>query len=352
MVLERINNWFNLQKQYFFTYKNGFFYLSYISNSPAIMLKSLLKMPFMKHDKKRQVLHSDTPFLKGEFCYAELEEGLWIFQSDMKYKNNISYKPIYDKFLPADYYFISINFVENKFKDKSYEFNNFKISNHSLTFSRPATDFLNCHFKDSHEIMYILYFSEKWAKKNIINSGTVPKTVKKLLNNASIDFLNYSFKYEDFKLLHSSLNKGFNSTPSPNMFELKKISYDFFSIFFSSLEEEENLNSNELKHVDRIKIQRVEHFLSNNLYQKFPGIDSLSEKFNISPTKLKQNYKTLYGKPIFSHFQENKMEFALEYIKNGELKIKEVADKFNYENASKFSKAFYKCHDKLPSEIS
>ncbi|WP_299433072.1 AraC family transcriptional regulator [uncultured Maribacter sp.] len=305
----------------------------------------------MKHNKEKQMLYSDTPFLKGEFSYAELEEGLWMFQSDMKYKNNVSYKPIYDRFLPADYYFISINFIENKFKDESYEFNNFKITNHSLSFSRPKTDFINCHFKDSHEIMYILYFSEKWVTKNIINSTSIPEEVKKLLNDTSISFLNYNFKYDDFKLFHNDVKKGFNNSLGPNMFELKKLAYDFFELFFNSLEEKENFNTNELSHGDRIKIQKIEYFISSNLYEKFPGIDFLSEKYKISPTKLKENFKLLFGKPIFTYFQENRMGLALKYIKEGDIKIKDIALKFNYENASKFSKAFYKCHNKLPSDI-
>lgn len=350
MVIERINNWFNLSKQYFFTYSDGFFNLSYLSNSPGIMLKGWLKMPFMKHNEEIQMLHADTPFLKGEFKYVELEEGLWIFRSDMFYKNNVSYKPVYDKFLPADYYFISLNFIENKIKGSSYKFNNFKIENHSLSFSKPATDFLNCHFKGSKETMYILYFSEEWANRNIMQSSSVPVSAKNLLTDAKKDFLNYGFKKEDFKQFTDKLLVAFGQLTKPNVFELKRLSYEFLSLFFDSLEQEENLNSNELSHGERIKIQKIERYLTQNLYSKFPGIDALSKKFKISPTRLKQNFKLLYGKPIYGYFKNIKMHLALECIENTDLKIKDIALKFEYENVSKFSKAFQKCHNKLPSE--
>jgi len=307
-------------------------------------------MPFMKHDTESQMLYADTPFLKGEFKYVELEEGLWIFHSDMRYKNNVSFKPVYDKFLPADYHFISINFIENKLKDGSYEFINFKVENHSLSFSKPGNDILNYHFKGSKETMYILYFSEKWAEKNIMGSSSVPKSAKNLLSDTKKDFLNYGFKKQDFQQFADSLFVAFGQTAKPNVFELKKLSYAYLGLFFDSLEQEENLNSNELSHGDRVKIQMVENYLTQNLYAKFPGIDALSKKFKVSATRLKENFKLLYGLPIYSYFQDIKMKLALEYIENTELKIKDVALKFEYENVSKFSKAFQKCHGKLPSE--
>lgn len=304
----------------------------------------------MKHNAESQMLHADTPFLKGEFKYAELEEGLWIFRSHMRYKNNVSYQPIYDKFLPADYYFISMNYIENGLKNDSYEFNDFRIKNHSISFSKPAKDFLNCHFKGSKETMYILYFSEEWANKNIKQSTSVPASVKNLIADPNKEFLNYSFKKEDFQQLEKNLFTAFGPDTKPNIFELKRLSYEYLSLFFNSLEQEENLNSNELSQKDRVKIQKIEHFLTQNLYAKFPGIDLLSEKYKISATRLKENFKLCYGQPIFGYFQDNKMKLALKYLENTPLKIKEIASKFNYENVSKFSKAFQKIHGQLPSE--
>lgn len=350
MIIDRINNWFKVSKQYFFTYSNGFFNLSYLSNSPEVIVKSCIKLPFMKHDSEKQMLYADTPFLKGEFCYSELEHGLWVFSSIMEYKNNVAYKPVYDKFLPADYYCVTINFIENELYDRAYEFNNVKITNHSLSFSKPGTDFINCHFKGSKETMYMLYFSEEWADKNITNSTSISQSVHALMEDKQKDFLNYSIIQNEFQPLVDHLQANFDQVSKPNIFELKKLSYEFLTLFFSSLEMEDNFNSNQLSHGDRIKIQKIEHHLSRNLYQKFPGIDVLSEKFKISPTRLKQNFKILYGVPIFAYFQNAKMKMALYYIEKTELKIKDIALKFDYENVGKFSKAFQKCHGQLPSK--
>ena len=75
-MLKRINNWFLHAKKYFFAYKNGFYEVSYMGNSPAYMVASIKKMPFVKHDAAAQKLTTNNPFAKGIMHYQEIEEGL------------------------------------------------------------------------------------------------------------------------------------------------------------------------------------------------------------------------------------------------------------------------------------
>ena len=351
MIIERLNNWFNLSKQYFFTYKDGFFNLSYLSNSPELMIKSFAKMPFMKNDGERQLLYADTPFLKGDFHYAELEKGLWIMRAEMYYKNNVCYKPIYDNLLPANYYFISINLVENNYNIDSYKFNNFKIQNNSISFSKPQIDYANYHFKNSKETMYIAYFDETWLKKNIIESPFLPENFNEFLLNKDKDFFNYRFSDNSFESLIQNFSNLFENSTKPNFFELKKLTYEFFTLFLLSLKKGKTLNFNNLKLQDRFKIEKIEHYLLGRLYDKFPGIEYLSIENKISATKLKQDFKSLHGCSIFNFFQQKKMELAYSFVKDSNLKVKEISLKFSYENVSKFSKAFYKQHNILPSDL-
>ena len=88
-----------------------------------------------------------------------------------------------------------------------------------------------------------------------------------------------------------------------------------------------------------------------NIYGKFPGIEILAKQFDVSPTKLKNDFKTRYGTSIFNYFQTKQMELAYQIIANEGLKIKEVATLFQYENASKFTKAFEKVNKTLPSQL-
>lgn len=351
MLIDRINNWFNLSKQFFFTYSDGFFNLTYLANSPETMVKSFEKMPFMKKDIEKQLLYADTPFVKGVFCFVELEPGLWIMNSEMNYKNNVSYKPIYDKISPPDYYTLTINLVENKFKNDFFKTNDFIINHRSISFLKPEEDFLHSHFKGSKESKYILYFDQEWVDNHIINSSVVNKEVKDLFLNTEKGYLNYTYDDESLQILIKRLKECFDTSAKPNVFGLKKLAYDYLSLFFESLKVGNNFNSHELALKDKLKIQKIEHYLVSNLYKKFVGIDYLAAKCKMSPTKLKKNFKLLYGVPIFQYYQDQKMRLALSYLESGEMKIKDIAKKLDYENVSKFTKAFKKYYNQLPSQV-
>lgn len=90
--------------------------------------------------------------------------------------------------------------------------------------------------------------------------------------------------------------------------------------------------------------------LTTNLEDGCPTIQSLSEKFGISPTKLKTNFKIVFGKPIFQYFQQERMELAKKLIESGNCGISEVGYKVGYTNLSKFSSAYKKHFGFTPKE--
>lgn len=351
MLLQRLSNWFKTSKQYFFVYKEGFFNLSYLSNSPELIIRSSEKMPFMKVDHEKQMLYLDTPFIKGNCFFAELEEGLWVLNSKMYYKNNVSFRPLYDEFLPSNYYCLTVNFIKNEFDSDFFESNSYKIENQSLSFMHPKGDFLHCHFKGSDESMYIIYFSEEWANKNIINAPNVLSSTIDLFSNEDKKFVNYKYDSKFFAGIVNDFYTTFNGSSNPDFFELKKITYSLFDVFFKNLEHIDSIKSNTLKLKDHLVIEKVEHFLKSNLFDKFPGIDALSKKFKVSPTKLKRDFKIMYQVPVFKYYQNKQMDLALKFILENKLLIREISNKFGYDNVSKFSKAFKNRHGKLPSEM-
>lgn len=351
MLLKRLTNWFNTSKQYFFVYKEGFFNLSYLSNSPELIIRSSERMPFMKVDREKQMLYLDTPFVKGNCFFAELEEGLWILNPKMYYKNNVSYRPIYDEFLPSNYYCLTFNFVENEYDSEFFESNSYKVENQSLSFIQPKGDFLHCHFKGSKERMYIIYFNEEWADKNILNAPNVLPETLDLFTNSDKKFINLKYNDNFFGEIIQNFDFTFSNSHKPDFLVLKKLTYNILDTFFNKVGYIEGLKFNNLKLKDHIIVEKVEHFLMGNLYGKFPGIDHISKKFKISPTKLKTDFKKMYGVSLFKYFQNKQMDSAYDYIESNELFIKDVAQKFGYENVSKFTKAFHKKHNVLPSHV-
>jgi AraC-like DNA-binding protein len=100
-----------------------------------------------------------------------------------------------------------------------------------------------------------------------------------------------------------------------------------------------------------LRVIRLEEYLQENLENKFVGIESLSEKFNVSPSKLKKDFKQLYGKPIFQYYQQKQMDLAKRMLTDEDARVKELADKFGYENVGKFSQVFQKHFRILPSAL-
>ncbi len=80
-------------------------------------------------------------------------------------------------------------------------------------------------------------------------------------------------------------------------------------------------------------------------------IDELSKHFDISPTALKNCFKHVYGKPIFTYLTEYRMQKAAELlIGRADLSIGDIAYSVGYESGGKFSGAFKKIMGMTPKE--
>lgn len=113
----------------------------------------------------------------------------------------------------------------------------------------------------------------------------------------------------------------------------------------------------ELKKVKRtddetIRLMKVEALLVKNFETPPPTIDELSRISAMSPTKLKNDFKALYGLPIYEYYQKNRMIKAKSLLMQGSYSIKEVGILVGYSNLSHFANTFKKEFGHLPSELS
>ena len=160
-------------EQYSLTYDNGFYHLPYSSKSPEELIESFANYPFVKHNKEQQSIYTDTPFSEGGFYYQKLEEGCWILNSKIKYKENVAYDLVYDKpdeKLPEDkgYYILSLNDVTNKVKvDKKIHDTYVCFPHYSWTFFKPKVLNYDLNFKGSNNRYISLYFNEEWLQRNL-----------------------------------------------------------------------------------------------------------------------------------------------------------------------------------------
>lgn len=362
MFQQKLKNWLNQFKQYFFTYSNGFYHLPYSSKSPEDLVESLANYPFMKHNRVKQSVYANTPFCSGGFNYQKLEEGLWVIYSKMKYKTNVAFDLIYDNTEEIElenkgYYMLSLNNVTSQvIFDVEICEKQLCFANYSWTFFKPKERNCDVNFKGANNKYITLYFNEEWLQKNLVQNS--------LFSEAGLnDFIESDEPYiawplneneevlKNFGLFDEVMNMN-NESTHIDFLQLKfctiNLIFDFLKIC-----KEQNVIANHfaIDYNDKFSINKVEHYLMTHLYDKFPGIDFLAEKFKISESKLKSEFKQFFGKPIYKYFQEKQMLLAKELIIENKLLIKEISYKFGYENSSKFSAAFKKHNGMLPSEL-
>lgn len=99
------------------------------------------------------------------------------------------------------------------------------------------------------------------------------------------------------------------------------------------------------------RLMKVEALLVKNFEKAPPTIDELSRISAMSPTKLKNDFKSLYGLPIYEYYQKNRMIKAKALLMLGKYSIKEVGMMVGYSNLSHFANTFKKEFGHLPSEL-
>ncbi|RFM28905.1 helix-turn-helix transcriptional regulator [Deminuibacter soli] len=106
-----------------------------------------------------------------------------------------------------------------------------------------------------------------------------------------------------------------------------------------------------IKDDDITRLMRVEALLIKSYIDPPPTINVLAKEAAMSPTKLKKDFKELYGVPIYEYFQMNRMNYARTLMQEGRYAIKEVGKMVGYTNLSHFAGSFKKEFGVLPSEF-
>jgi AraC-like DNA-binding protein len=99
------------------------------------------------------------------------------------------------------------------------------------------------------------------------------------------------------------------------------------------------------------RVMEVELLITRDVFRPAPFIPELARMVNISETKLKNNFKKVFGVPIYQYFQKARMRAARDVLETNKYSIKQVALELGYANLSNFSTAFRKEFGMLPSEL-
>ena len=106
----------------------------------------------------------------------------------------------------------------------------------------------------------------------------------------------------------------------------------------------------QFKEEEIAQLVKAETMLLEDFGKTPPTINQLSRLCAMSPTKFKNDFKALYGLPVYEYYQQHRMAYARSLIQEGEYAIKEVGMMVGYSNLGHFAAAFKKEYAMLPSE--
>jgi AraC-like DNA-binding protein len=106
-----------------------------------------------------------------------------------------------------------------------------------------------------------------------------------------------------------------------------------------------------LSKVDIDRVMQVENVLTKDIFEPAPTISQLARMVSISESKLKKDFKLIYGVPVYEYFQKVRMQAARDRLLEGGHSVKEVAMELGYSNLSNFTIAFKKEFGLLPSKL-
>lgn len=86
-------------------------------------------------------------------------------------------------------------------------------------------------------------------------------------------------------------------------------------------------------------IKQLHAFLREH-FNKHYTIETLSERFRMSPTLLKKCFKEVYGDSVYAYMKRYRLQVAERLLKENELTIGEIAAQIGYLNPNKFTSAF------------
>ncbi len=349
-----ISKWYQLIKPNFRFYKDGFFEFPYLANTPELFIESTIKSPGSKHDTEEQVVYRNNPFIKGEMRYRKIDEGLWLTITNLDFKYDTVIKSNYAKGIPSEHYSITFTVFDSEVKLQNRFIDKVPFQNKFWGFKKPGTDVGACFYKGSKCQFYIYYLSPSWIEKNVPLDALDRKIPFKKFLDSDKGFITYSDIVPNAQgLSHEILHtlKTFN-TDAFNKTILKAQTLSLISAFFKNVFADKRTDEYQEKStVDYNAISKCELMVSTKLYKPFIGIDALAKIFNISSSKLKMDFKSVYGTSILQYHIDKKMELAMQLIVNTTMQIKHIAKEVGYESSSKFSATFKKKHGKLPSEV-
>lgn len=116
--------------------------------------------------------------------------------------------------------------------------------------------------------------------------------------------------------------------------------------FFTTEEQQEAYNDTNLQDVIRVKDLYVSDFGAPPL-----TVEELARMCNMSVTKFKSVFKSMFGMSCYQYYQAQRMEYAKQLLGRQHHPIKEISYMTGFQNTANFTRSFKKAFDILPRDF-
>lgn len=349
-----VGKWVKFIKDNINFYRDGFFELPYLSNSPQVIIKSIVNSPSVKHVEEEQAVYRNNPFSQGVMRYREIEEGLWVIVTSITFKKNVMLKAIYDEDYPIDYYTLTFSVFESEVKLQNTFADKTPFSSKYWGFKKPGTPVGAYFYKGSECEFNLFAFSKDWAERNFsFETLSEDNHIKKFLNSDS-GFITYQNIVPNAEQLSKEILVILEDNKQDILSKalLKTQAFQLIATFFKNASLDQRIGSYTLQETpDYRKIAKAEKMLLETIANPFLGVEYIAEKVGMSPTKLKLTFKLVHGVSMMQYHKEKKLLLAMQMIQNTDMQIKNIALATGYKSSSKFTANFKKRFGKMPSEI-
>lgn len=294
----------------------------------------------LKSKLKDNVLSIDPSAGNGYMKLVKLPNGLQCLISDYSFKEDILFQR---KKSEQDFYTLRFDEVINSGTPES-------TSKSAVFLASTRFDWLFLYTHGTIVRNVNIHFSKEWLE-NFLGIEAVGEVIKKYLS-LKMSAFNYEPMDAEYKRILGELMLAGDSKSFENLI-IQNRTMLLMERFFTRIYKKMNDQHFDMKvsNDDILRLQKVEQELLKDFSNPPPGISKLAKMAAMSPSKLKNTFKEIYGLPIYQYFQKHRMNKAKAMLLSNKYNVKEVGMEVGYSNLSNFAKAFKKSFDQLPSDI-
>jgi len=195
-----------------------------------------------------------------------------------------------------------------------------------------------------------ILFSKQWLEQ-FLQVESVGEMIRKYLS-LKMSAFNYEPMDHEYKRILGEILAS-QVDPSLETFMIQNRVMLLLERFFSRIYQKmSDMHFNvKLSNHDINRLKEIEKELVRDFSVDPPSINKLARIAAMSPSKLKNSFKEIYGLPVYQYYQKHRMNKAKAMLLSRKYTVKEVGMELGYSNLSNFAKAFRKSFDQLPSDL-